>query len=73
MELITLVAVICNQQFCQQKVIADSNHVPLTLQQCRIQAQFGIAQWLNANRQYQSWTVKGWSCHVGVYIAKRGA
>ncbi|HEY8671391.1 MAG TPA: hypothetical protein VIL63_11165, partial [Terriglobales bacterium] len=32
MELITLVAVICNQQFCQQKVIADSNHVPLTLQ-----------------------------------------
>lgn len=73
MELITLALTICNMQFCQEKVVADSDHIPLTLQQCKMQAQFGISQWLSANPQYQSWTINGWKCIEGKYIPKRNA
>jgi hypothetical protein len=68
--LITLIAIVCNGPLCLEKVVTNSDLSGITMMACQTQAQIGISQWL-ANGPYSQWTLKGWRCVSGTYVARQ--
>jgi hypothetical protein len=44
--LVTLVAILCNGQFCLDKVVTNSEQSGITMSACQVGGQMGIAEWL---------------------------
>ena len=70
--LVTLVALICNASLCMEKVVTDSNQSGITMADCAMHGQIGIADWL-AHGSYRDWRVERYKCVAGKYEPKRGA
>lgn len=68
--LVTLVAMLCNGPLCLEKIVTDSNRSNITMMDCQMHAQQGIAQWM-AQGPYSQWTLKGYQCVSGTYVPKR--
>lgn len=73
MELITLAAILCSGQLCEEKRITDSDQSGITYVQCKVGAQPILAQWIAAHPQYEGWEITRWECTKGKYIPKVGA
>jgi hypothetical protein len=67
--LVTLVALLCNGQICLEKVVTNSDQSSISMMDCQIRGQIGIAEWLQ-NGPYRSWQVQGYKCVMGKYIPK---
>ena len=67
--LVTLVAVLCNSQLCLEKVVTNSDQSNISMMDCAVHAQAGIAEWLQ-HGPYRSWTLQGYKCVLGKYIPK---
>jgi hypothetical protein len=67
--LVTLVAILCNTQLCQEKVVTTSEQSDITMTACTVNAQAGLAQWL-ANGPYHEWRLQSYKCILGKYIPK---
>jgi hypothetical protein len=67
--LVTLVAVLCNSQLCLEKVVTNSDQSNISMTDCAVHAQAGIAEWLQ-HGPYRSWTLQGYKCVLGKYIPK---
>jgi hypothetical protein len=70
--LVTLVALLCNGQLCLEKVVTTSDQSNITMMDCQVHAQAGIAEWLQ-NGPYRTWKLQGYKCVVGKYIPKSQA
>jgi hypothetical protein len=70
--LVTLVAILCNNQLCLEKIVTTSEQSGITMTACQVNAQIGIAAWL-ANGPYREWSLKGYRCVAGKYIPKEDA
>ena len=70
--LVTLVAILCNSQLCLEKIVTTSEQSGITMTDCQVHAQIGIAEWL-ANGPYQQWRLKSYKCVAGTYTPKREA
>jgi hypothetical protein len=68
--LVTLVALLCNGQICLEKVVTNSDLSSISMMDCQVHAQAGIAQWLQ-NGPY--WQLQGYKCVLGKYIPKNQA
>jgi len=42
--LVTLVALLCNGQVCLEKVVTNSDQSTITMMECQVHAQAGIAE-----------------------------
>lgn len=71
MELITLAAVMCHLGVCQERVITNSDLSGITLQECKMHAQFGIAQFVSQHPQFADYEIKSWRCVAGTYVQQR--
>jgi hypothetical protein len=67
--LVTLVAVLCNSQICLEKVVTNSDQSSISMMDCAVHAQAGIAEWLQ-NGPCRSWTLQGYKCVLGKYTPK---
>jgi hypothetical protein len=67
--LVTLVALLCNSEVCLEKVVTNSDQSSITMMDCAIHAQAGIAAWLQ-NGPYRSWKLQSYKCVVGKYSPK---
>ena len=70
--LITLVAMLCNGEVCLEKVVTNSDQSNITMMECQVHAQMGIAEWLQ-NGPYRSWKLQGYKCVFGKYTPKHQA
>ena len=67
--LVTLVALLCNGQLCLEKVVTDSEQSGISMTDCQIHAQIGIAEWLS-NGPYRTWRLESYKCVLGKYVPK---
>ena len=67
--LVTLVAVLCNSQICLEKVVTNSDQSDISMMDCAVHAQAGIADWLQRG-PYRSWTLQSYKCVLGKYTPK---
>lgn len=67
--LVTLVAMLCNGQICLEKVVTNSDISSITMMDCQVHAQAGIAEWLQ-NGPYRSWKLQSYKCVLGKYTPK---
>jgi hypothetical protein len=67
--LVTLVAVLCNGQICLEKVVTNSDQSSISMMDCAVHAQAGIAEWLQ-NGPYRTWRLQGYKCVLGKYNPK---
>jgi hypothetical protein len=67
--LVTLVALLCNGQICLEKVVTNSDQSNISMMDCQVHAQVGIAEWLQ-NGPYREWRVESYKCVLGKYIPK---
>jgi hypothetical protein len=67
--LVTLVAVLCNSQICLEKIVTNSDQSSISMMDCAVHAQAGIAEWLQ-NGPYRAWRLQGYKCVVGKYTPK---
>jgi hypothetical protein len=67
--LVTLVAVLCNSQICLEKVVTNSDQSSISMMDCQVHAQAGIAEWLQ-NGPYRTWRLQSYKCVLGKYIPK---
>jgi len=67
--LVTLVAVLCNSQMCLEKVVTNSELSSISMMDCQVHAQAGIAEWLQ-NGPYRAWRLQSYKCVFGKYIPK---
>jgi len=70
--LVTLVALLCNGQLCLEKVVTTSDQSSITMMDCQMHAQAGIAEWLQ-NGPYRSWKLQSYKCIAGKYVPKSQA
>jgi hypothetical protein len=70
--LVTLVALLCNGQVCLEKVVTDSEQSSISMMDCQVHAQAGIAEWLQ-NGPYRTWHLESYKCILGKYTPKRQA
>jgi hypothetical protein len=70
--LVTLVALLCNGQICLEKVVANSDLSSISMMDCQVHAQAGIAEWLQ-HGPYRQWQLQGYKCVLGKYIPKNQA
>jgi hypothetical protein len=70
--LVTLVAMLCNGQVCLEKIVTNSDQSSITMMDCSVHAQAGIAEWLQ-NGPYREWKLQSYKCVVGKYIPKSQA
>jgi hypothetical protein len=68
--LVTLVAILCNQQVCMEKVVTNSDQSEITMASCAMNGQIGIADWL-AHGPYAGWTLQRYKCVAGPYSPKK--
>jgi hypothetical protein len=61
--LITLVAMLCNGEVCLEKVVTNSDQSNITMMECQVHAQVGIA----------AWKLQGYKCVIGKYTPKHQA
>ncbi len=67
--LVTLVAILCNSQLCQEKIVTTSEQSGITMTACAANAQAGLAEWL-ANSPYHEWKLQSYKCILGKYIPR---
>jgi hypothetical protein len=67
--LVTLVALLCSGQVCLEKVITNSEQSSMSMMDCSVHAQMGIAEWLQ-NGPYRTWRVERYKCVLGKYTPK---
>ena len=67
--LVTLVAILCNEQMCLEKIVATSEVSNINFTSCQMQGKLGISQWMRSG-PYRTWTLKGWKCALGAYVPK---
>jgi hypothetical protein len=70
--LVTLVALLCNGQICLEKVVTNSDLSSISMMDCQVHAQAGIAEWLQ-HGPYRQWQLQGYKCVLGKYIPKNQA
>lgn len=70
--LVTLIAILCNNQLCLEKVVTNSDQSGITMTACQVNAQIGIAEWL-ASGPYRTWRLQGYKCVIGKYTPKSEA
>jgi hypothetical protein len=70
--LVTLVALLCNGQICLEKVVTNSDQSSISMMDCTVHAQAGIAEWLQ-NGPYREWRLESYKCVLGKYIPKTQA
>jgi hypothetical protein len=70
--LVTLVALLCNGQVCLEKVVTNSDLSTISMMDCTVHAQAGIAEWLQ-NGPYRSWKLQSYKCVFGKYTPKDNA
>jgi hypothetical protein len=70
--LVTLVAILCNLQLCEEKVVTTSEQSGINMISCQMQGQTGVSQWM-ASSPYRDWRLNGWKCIQGQYVPKRSA
>lgn len=70
--LVTLVALLCNGEVCLEKIVTNSDLSSITMMECQVHAQAGIAEWLQ-NGPYRSWKLQGYKCVIGKYTPKHQA
>jgi hypothetical protein len=70
--LVTLVAILCNQQLCIERIVTTADTTNMTAITCSLHAQQAIAMWMD-NGPYKGWKVEGYKCVVGTYTPKREA
>jgi hypothetical protein len=70
--LVTLVAMLCNGQVCLEKVVTNSDLSSISMMDCSIHAQAGIAEWLS-HGPYREWKLQGYKCVLGKYTPKSQA
>ena len=70
--LVTLVALLCNGQICLEKVVTNSDQSSISMTDCAVQAQAGLAEWLE-NGPYRSWRLASYKCVLGKYVPKQQA
>jgi hypothetical protein len=70
--LVTLVALLCNGQVCLEKVVTNSDQSSITMMDCQVHAQAGIADWLE-HGPYRTWKLQSYKCIVGKYTPKSQA
>jgi hypothetical protein len=70
--LVTLVALLCSGQVCLEKVITNSEQSSMSMMDCSVHAQMGIAEWLQ-NGPYRTWRVESYKCVLGKYTPKNQA
>lgn len=70
--LVTLVALLCNGQLCLEKIVTTSDQSNITMMDCQVHAQAGIAEWLQ-NGPYRTWKLRSYKCVVGKYTPKSEA
>jgi len=68
--LVTLVALLCNNQLCLEKVVTNSGQSNITMMDCQMHAQAGIAEWMQTG-PYRSWTLQSYKCVIGKYTPKQ--
>jgi hypothetical protein len=69
--LVTLVALLCSGQVCLEKVVTNSDLSSITMMDCSLLAQAGIADWLE-HSPYREWRLQSYKCILGKYEPKRG-
>ena len=67
--LVTLVALLCNGQTCLEKVVTNSDQSSISMMECQVHGQAGIAEWLQ-NGPYRTWHVESYKCVLGKYTPK---
>lgn len=67
--LVTLVALVCNGHICLEKVVTNSEQSSISMMDCSVHAQMGIAEWLQ-NGPYRTWHVESYKCVLGKYTPK---
>ena len=70
--LVTLVAILCNGQLCLEKIVTTSEQSGITMSDCAVHAQTGIADWL-AKGPYHEWKLQRYKCILGNYVPKSHA
>jgi hypothetical protein len=70
--LVTLVALLCNGQVCLEKVVTSSEQSSISMMDCQVHGQIGIAEWLQ-NGPYRTWRVESYKCVLGKYTPKSQA
>jgi hypothetical protein len=60
---------LCNGQLCLEKVVTDSEQSGISMTDCQIHAQTGIAEWLS-NGPYRTWRLESYKCVLGKYVPK---
>jgi hypothetical protein len=70
--LVTLVALLCNGQVCLEKVVTNSDQSSISMMDCQVHAQVGIAEWLQ-NGPYREWRLESYKCVLGKYTPKSQA
>jgi hypothetical protein len=70
--LVTLVVLLCNSQVCLEKIVTNSDQSSISMMDCAVHAQAGIAQWLE-NGPYRAWRLEGYKCVLGKYVPKNQA
>jgi len=70
--LVTLVAILCNGQLCLEKVVTTSEQSGITMMDCSVHGQIGIAEWLSKG-PYHAWTLQRYKCVLGKYVPKNEA
>jgi hypothetical protein len=53
-------------------VVTNSDQSSITMMECQVHAQAGIAEWLQ-NGPYREWKLQGYKCVVGKYVPKSQA
>jgi hypothetical protein len=57
--LVTLVAILCSNQLCLEKVVTNSEQSGIRMAACQANAQIGITNWF-ANGPYHEWKLEGY-------------
>jgi hypothetical protein len=70
--LVTLVAILCSNQLCLEKVVTNSEQSGIRMAACQANPQIGITNWF-ANGPYHEWKLEGYKCVLGKYTPKQGA
>ena len=70
--LVTLVALLCNGQVCLEKVVTNSDLSSISMMDCSVHAQAGIAEWLQ-HGPYREWKLQSYKCILGKYTPKSQA
>ena len=70
--LVTLVALLCNGPVCLEKGVTNSEQSSISMMDCQVHAQAGIAEWLQ-NGPYRTWRLQGYKCVLGKYSPKNQA